>query len=812
MIHHFNMNKVILSFLIIFNAIQGLAQNKTQTYAWEDEKYPRERLIDMERMVVDISFDPSAGLLKGQVTHYFKPLRKNLDSIFFDAPKITIKAVFLNGKKANFKTIEAGLTVYCEKSIAWETNDSIRIQYEARPKKGIYFIGWNDKNNKSRKQIWTQGQGVDNRYWIPMWDDLNDKMITETIVRFDQNYKVLSNGTKVLEKLNGDGTKTWHYKMTKPHSCYLLMLGIGNYEIKEVKSKSGVPLKMYYYPDHTDRVDIIYKHTADIMNFFESEIGVPYPWESYSQIPVQDFMYGAMENTTATVFGDFFCADKRSFNDRNYVSVNAHEMAHQWFGDMVTARCEPHHWMQESFATHYNMLAEREIFGQDHFDWARRNAQNSALDADSKDLFPIVSSKAGSARYYPKGAIVLNTLKYVTGREEYNKAIKYYLAKHGYKNVESNDLLVAFEETLGMSLGWFWEEWLYKAGEPSYEVNFYNTMNAQGIPEHHFGVKQVQEINEYTSLFKMPVIFEVHYKDGTSQSQKFWVENYFHDIVIMNKDNKIVDYVLFDPNAQIPKKLNFIKSEEMWLVQAQKARHMIDRYDALIAIRDIDIQKKRNLLLAQYQVEKFHAIKTEILGQLIYDENIDSKEIVKSAFTDKNTEVRKGLIAKMPTIPLEFKINYEAFLQDSSYDIIASSLEKLCNQFPDQIDKYLALTKDVIGVRNRNVELKWIEMSLVNKGNQELFNKLVNYTSNSYEFQTRTAAMAVLKKFNYFDAYMMDNCFDAMFNPNSRLAGPATDILKYFKAQYTFKQMIEDRIAELMTDEYQRDIIKKNFY
>lgn len=787
-----------------------IAQNKTQTYAWEDEKYPRERWIDMERMVVDISFDPAAGLVKGQVTHYFKPLRKSIDSVYFDAPEIDIKTVYLNGVKSKFKSNREGVTVYCEKPLAWETNDSIRIKYEAKPKKGIYFIGWNDKNNLSRKQIWTQGQGVDNRYWIPMWDDLNDKMITETIVRFDEKYKVLSNGTKAMERANKDGTKTWHYKMTKPHSSYLLMLGIGNYEIKEVKSKSGVPIKMYYYPDHAQRVDIIYKYTSEIMNFFESEIGVPYPWESYSQIPVQDFMYGAMENTTATLFGDFFCIDRRGFYDRNYVGVNAHEMAHQWFGDMVTARCEPHHWLQESFATHYNMLAEREFFGQDYFDWARRNAQNAALDADSKDLYPVASSKAGSTRFYPKGAIVLNTLKYVTGREEYNKAIRHYLLKHGYKNVDSHDLLVAFEESLGLSLGWFWEEWIYKAGEPEYKVEFFNITKANAEQEHHFNVTQTQEINDYTSLFKMPVIFEVFYKDGTKQSKKVWIENFNQDVVIANTEKKEIDYVLFDPNALIPKKISFEKPVEMLLTQALKAVHMIDRYDALLLLRDVDIEKKRNSLIKLYQSEKFHAVKSEIIGQLIYDENPNSKEIIKAAFVDSNTDVKKGLIAAMHTIPQEFKLDYEKFLQDSSYDIIASSLEKLSTQFPEKIATYLATTKGVIGVRNRNVEMKWIEISLSQKGDQDLFNTLVNYSSDSYEFQTRIAAMAVLKKFNYFDAALLENCVEAMFNPNGRLAGPAIELLKYFKTQYTFRQMIEDRITELKVNAYQKDIIKKN--
>jgi hypothetical protein len=353
---------------------------------------------------------------------------------------------------------------------------------------------------------------------------------------------------------------------------------------------------------------------------------------------------------------------------------------------------------------------------------------------------------------------------------------------------------------------------LYKAGEPDYKVEFYNAINEKGTYEHHFSVTQMQEINEYTCLFKMPVYIEVHYKDGSVQSKKVWVESFHHDFIIENEGNKEVDYVLFDPNAQIPKKITFQKSTKMLLAQAQKAVHMIDRYDAWVMLRNAEIGLKREALVDQFQKEKFHSIKTEILSQLVYDENNKSKEIIKLAFKDTDTEVKKGLIAKMPNVPIDFKASYEALLQDSSYDIIAAALEKLCLQFPLDANKYLELTKGVIGVRSRNVELKWIEMSLIQNGNQELFSRLISYTSNSYEFQTRTAAMAVLKKFNYFDAYLMENCFDAIFNPNSRLAGPALDLLKHFKLQFTYKQMIEDRMIELSSDAYQSEIIRKSFY
>ena len=208
-------------------------------------------------------------------------------------------------------------------------------------------------------------------------------------------------------------------------------------------------MDLYYYPDQPQKLDPTYRFSQEMFDFFEQEIGVNYPWPKYSQIPVQEFMYGAMENTTATVFGDFFYTDSRGYLDRKYVGVNAHELAHQWFGDMVTAIAPTHHWLQESFATHYNMMYEKEAFGSDYYDQARRNAQRSALNASTKDLYPIASSDAGSTRWYPKGAVVLQMLKYVVGRDAFNREVKYYLERNPYGNVDSHDLLRAFHETTG---------------------------------------------------------------------------------------------------------------------------------------------------------------------------------------------------------------------------------------------------------------------------------------------------------------------------------------------------------------------------
>ncbi|MGA1277133.1 MAG: hypothetical protein ACO30P_01785 [Candidatus Kapaibacteriota bacterium] len=218
----------------------------TSTRVREPESEPREHPIDMQLMSVKLRFQPEQGLVKGMVTHVFNPLRKTVDSIIFDAIDITIKEAMHNGKPVRYRNTDNSVIVY-PLNMHWNTLDSISFVYEAKPRKGLYFIGWNDTTKRSRMQIWSQGQGIDNRAWIPMYDEMNDKYITETITTFDKEYQVLSNGDLLSAKENSDGTKTWHYRINKPHAPYLLTLIVGKYAIEERKSSTGIKHSLYYY-------------------------------------------------------------------------------------------------------------------------------------------------------------------------------------------------------------------------------------------------------------------------------------------------------------------------------------------------------------------------------------------------------------------------------------------------------------------------------------------------------------------------------------------------------------------------------------
>jgi aminopeptidase N len=810
--------------------VSAMAQGSFHSYV-KDNVSPRQHPVDIQKMKLEVSFVPKDGLVKGKVTHTLTPLQKKVDTIFFDAPGIRISEASLNGSKLNFKMSKLGVTVYPSPSLEWDKNYDISFVYEANPRRGIYFIGWNDPNNLSRKQVWTQGQGIDNRHWIPMYDDMNDKFITETVITFDKQYQVLSNGVKLKEKENKDGTKTWNYAMSHPHAGYLLMLAIGDYAVKSTKSKSGVPVNFWYYPQFPERLEPTSRYTEQMVDFMEDETGMKYPWESYSQVMVQDFLYGAMENTTATIFGDFFNVDARGFLDRNYVGVNCHEFVHQWFGDYVTARAGNDTWLQESFATHYPKYFTRLVYGEDMFQWARRGEQNGVLEAGKKDRIPVRNTQAGTARVYGKGSAVLDMLRYVLGDEEYKRALNRYLQRHAYANVETNDLNQAIQDKLGVSLDWFFDQWIYRGGEPAYEVSWQtgtgkdldNSGTELSITPNRpvnqaltqVLVKQTHAIDDVVGYFKMPFVFHVYYADGTYDSAKVMIDQPSQVIEIPNLSAKQVAFVLFDPNGRVLKTVKFNKSILENKQQLKLAKNMIDRYDALLGLKETPAAEKRTELIDAFNKETFFAMRAEVVNQLASDTDPASVEIIKKAFADKDVNVRTAAANGIKTISLEWRPYFENLLKDSSYNLLQLALERLVNEHPSEATRYLELTKNEVGINNA-VRIKWLELAWFNslaKGDpaKEHAEELVRYAGQSYEFRTRINAMTALKSLNYLNDSLITNLVNSLLSTNSRLAGPAATLVEYFMAQGDKKRAMKSYYAGRTWEPWQKDILNKYF-
>lgn len=812
----FYINILTISFLI---AIRANAQQDLHSVLADKAAY-REHSLDITKMKVDVRFEPEKGKVLGSVVHSFIVLQQKVDSVFFDAPAITIKSVVCNEKPAKYKTDKNGVWVYPTSGLQWEQSGTIRFDYEATPKRGIYFIGWNvqapaEQNPFAvRKQIWTQGQGIDNRHWIPMYDDMNDKFITETVITFDKNYKVLSNGKLLKKKDNGNGTFTWNYAMSKPHAGYLLMLTIGNYAVYETKSAGGVPLQYWYYPEFADRMEPTYRYTPLMMDFLEKETGIKYPWESYSQVMVQDFIYGAMENTTATIFGDFFNVDARAFLDRNYIGVNCHEMTHQWFGDYITARDGRDTWLQESYATYWPKQLTKVLDGTEEWDWQRRAHQNAAIEAGKKDNFPVRHTQGGTARVYPKGAAVISMLEYVLGEEQWKRALNHYLKTNAYANVETNDLQQAIKDKLGLNLDWFFDEWIYRGAEPSYEVSYQDMLKNAGHTT-EISVKQTHKTSETVRWFKMPIWFEVHYNDGSYNRVQRWVENQTETISITNPAGKAISFVLFDANSNIIKQVTFPKTPEELKQQLARAPYYLDRYDALLALRETAIEQKRNALLAALKKETHHGILNELVGQLIHDKDPASVAAMQSLLNYKQkASTREAVLKGLTSITPAWRPFYIQALNDSSYDVMRAAMDKLFSQFDDE-DTYKIIcdrSKYVLGMNNA-IQIKRHEIIAIRDAREdkrkEAIHILAAYASAQYEFRTRINAFAALKSVNALNDEICQNIFNAIVSSNARLAGPAVELANHFALQFRYKEVMKKIYAGLNNESGQKDTIKK---
>jgi len=778
----------------------------TARWYYEPQAEPPEHQVDMLHMRLELRFAPEQGLVRGTVTHRFAPLRESVDSLFFNGPRIRVKSALYNGRPVRFVSTEEGITVYPSPAARWGETDSVTFEYEANPRRGLYFIGWNDTTGTSRKQIWSQGQGIDNRHWFPCYDAQNDKLTTETIVTFDSRYQVLSNGSRVSARRNADGTTTWHYRMSHPHSVYLVMLGIGTYAIEERRSRSGVPLHLYSYPEYPERVEPTYRYSAEAVDFMEEETGVRYPWESYAQIPVQDFLYGAMENTTATVYGDGLLVDRRAFLDQNYIRVNVHELAHQWFGDFVTSRAHRSAWLHESFATFYPKLFLRKIEGEDAYQWARKKEHDAAREASAQNRLPILHSGAGRQRVYDKGSAVIDMMRYTFGETAVGRVLTSYLQKHAYGLVETNDLTQAFQDVLGLSPAWFFEEWIYRGGEPHYEVS-YEDLTLEGSRRTRFTVRQIHQRDDLVGLFRMPIVFAVHYADGAVDSTRVMIERETETVDILNRRNAPIAFALFDPGNWILKTVSFPKPFAELRAQALRAPQMIDRYDAVEAMRDIAAGTKRTTLGEIYRKETFAEVRAEVIRQLVPDSDASAREVIRIAAKDPAPEVRRALMGSLTIVPPEERELFEQLLADSSYEVVALALGKFAARFPAGADRYLKLTAQARGVGNA-IRILRHEIS-AGHGNAASLDSLAALARPEQEFRTRMNAFDALSRLNHLDEGIVHSLYNAMTHSNGRLRGSATDVARKFLTQSAHRTLFRKVFAAGNWQDWQRTILKE---
>ncbi len=481
--------------------------------------------VDFTKANASIQINPDSREVRGKVEYDFEVLG-SVDSIFLDAQNMDFTFVRLNDKKVKFNNNGQTISIY--KKLKKGKPYVLKLKYTAKPKQTLYFIGWDtsikpvlseverlsttshedisQQDSPGSRQVWTQGQGKYTSHWLPSFDDMTEKVEFDMNITFDASYEVIANGNlqKIME---ADGLKTWSFDMCKPMSSYLLAFAIGNYNKQELTSTSGIPIKNYYYPSDSLKFEPTYRYTKQIFDFLEDEIGVPYPWQNYKQLPVKDFLYAGMENTGATIFSDAFVVDSIAFIDKNYVNVNAHELAHQWFGDLVTEEDGNHHWLHEGFATYYAYLAEKEIFGNEYFYWKIYDSamQLHELSEDGKGE-ALTDPKASGLTFYEKGAWALVLLKEQIGDDVFKQGIKIFLEKYQLKNVTIADFLEEMEVASGIDLNAYKNVWLDSPDFPFEKAKAYLTTRSKSV----------------SAFFKLKWELTTSLEKKTNTIQKYW--------------------------------------------------------------------------------------------------------------------------------------------------------------------------------------------------------------------------------------------------------------------------------------------------
>jgi aminopeptidase N len=479
--------------------------------------------------------------------------------------------------------------------------------------------------------VWTQGETHEARHWFPCFDYPNERSTTEVIVHVPRDMTVVSNGKLIGEKDDQGGKlKRVHWRQDKPHASYLLCFVAGNLE--KLEDKHGdTPLGFYTQPSKAKHAQSAFGDTKDIMEFYEQEIGVPFPWDKYDQCTIADFMWGGMENTSLTTLTQrtIHAPEVENLGDYRSRSLNAHEMAHQWFGDYVTCKDWSHLWLNEGFATFYAHMYEGHKFGRDEMLYGLyMDAKDEiCLPENLKNHDPIVDrvyespSEQFDFRNYPKASWVLHMLRSQLGPKLYREVIHTYLQRYALGPVETENLHGVLEELSGKSLDQFFDQWLYHGGLPELKVT-YRWLAKEKLAQ--VTVEQTQETGDDVLLFEFPTKLRF-IVDGKTIDEAVEVKKKSQDFFVRLPAEPQV--VRFDPEYSVLAVVDFDLSDKMLRAQLKQEKDLIGRLLACDALAKRDTKASVAALEEALQHDAHYGVRRNAAAALA---KIGTKEAVEA--------------------------------------------------------------------------------------------------------------------------------------------------------------------------------------
>lgn len=646
----------------------------------------RSRDIDQQHVRLDLRFDFAKQQIDAKATHrlsLFKPLRE----ILLDAAELEILSASLlptgDQPATPIKHQQQGqeLRLILDKEYPADTQLQIAIEYRiVKPKHGAHFVMPDDSEPDQPQMVWTQSEPEFARYWYPCFDSPSDRLTSEIVATVPKEMLTLSNGVLQAKHDHDNGTRTWHWVQAKSHVPYLLSIVAGDFEAYE-QAWNDMPVVSYVPRGHLPHAALSFEKTPRMVQYFSERIGVKYPWEKYAQICVDEYMWGGMEHTSATTLTLRTLHDERAHLDVSSDNLVAHELAHQWWGDLLTCKDWGELWLNESFATYFATLWTEHDLGWDEAAWARRGEANSYFDEDQRYRRPIVTYRYPSPaamfdrHTYPKGGRVLHMLRFVLGEDAYWKAIRRYAEVHQFRTVETADLRRAIEETSGQGLNWFFDQWVHHGGHPEFHMQWHwDDASKNAVVT----IKQTQKVDSLTPLYRMPVELEIGH--GTSsQVRRIEVrkaEETFH-FALDERPTRIV----FDPRDWLLKKIGGKKSKEEWIDQLQNCQQVVARAQAIEGLQEYREQRDvAAALVKAAREDAFWGVRQEAVKALAKLNSDDVRAaLLAAAREDQKSFVRREAIASLEHFAQDDvrAALRTAIAEDRSYYAVAAALKTL---------------------------------------------------------------------------------------------------------------------------------------
>jgi aminopeptidase N len=612
-----------------------------------------DREYQTEHIKVELKVDPEMKTIEGRCSLKIRPLRE-VATVHFDAAEMKVTAVQLDGLRTRFDHDGQRLSVRTNVPMN-PTSHLLVIDYSASPVHGAYFVHPDEKYPAKPVQVWTQSESEAARYWYPCYDHPNDKSPSEMVLTVPEGFQAISNGRLVSTKTDG-GWTTYHWHESAPHSTYLNSFVVGKFH--QIDDLSGrVPIHYHVPEGKVKDAARYFGKTPEMMKVFEDISGIDYPFERYAQVAVHDFIYGGMENITATTLVDNRFPDEQSEEDyaarysrpdRDHIELVAHELAHMWFGDLVTVRHWPHSWLNEGFATYMEAVYAERTSGADAF---RQNMLYKALSYFEEDGERyrraivdddyLYADDLFDACTYEKAAWMIHQLRGMVGDELFFAGTQEYLRRYALGNVETGDYRRVMEEVSGLSLGRYFEQSFFKGGHPELEIA-YSWDEAGKMAR--LEVKQVQQTDDLTPLFVLPAEFVFYTQKGrlvrkvtlSSQSESFQFE--------LDSEPRIVE---FDPEGWLLKKLKFRKTHALLREQLVSSRDMLSRKSAAEELASFKDRETVGLLKAAATTEQFWSVRAEAIRSIGKIGGSEALDAILSLLSVNPRRVRRAAIAAL---------------------------------------------------------------------------------------------------------------------------------------------------------------------